>query len=356
MNPLPYLNSVRWFTVRNTTKEVIPGYAVMKLGIDRKATENVYIWEQAGNRQIALVKKPDDDSQANQDWTLHCFNSPFHIEPGKWGNATIDFPCRVLHEKLDRTFTGDVAGLQSGKWWLSNAFDAYRSLGHAPGSPFATVGDCIWVLPRENQYPVVAAGSLDSVSLYTINSDEAAEVLSWDFTAAAANPAEFEFGVLPPMNGVEFGSTSVTGLTGTAVYPLKIIRSGDYLLHFDAVVWLNNTANAFIAQGKSITLQWYRNGESMGADYATYRTQADWQITLTGAVHGETIENEFIDSRENVATTQWARLEADDLLSLRISIGPAGTGDRRVSLANGHVWIERRSGLPHLSEGTHAHQ
>ncbi len=353
-----YHDKARWFQVFNTTPWTIPGYAVMKYGIHGESLFEVDPYVLNENHQAISVMRPDDDSQANQDWTLHCINSPIPIPPAKLGGggygwATIDFPARVLHGKYDRTFCGDVSGIVSGSWILSYAFDAYRSLGHAPGSPFDTDEDCIWVVPNPVQFPARAAGrisQLNGASAGAVLSSGATPTpLPWLFTTAGPN-TPITYGTLTPVYGIGFAADPVG-----SVMPLKILRSGDYVLHFDAVVWGTTNPGDNPDEGADIKLGWWRNGQALGEDWSTFRRMSAGSTTIevTGGCGISATGNTIVDSRENIACTQWMRLEKDDELFLAISV-TGGSGLTNIFLRNGHVWIEKRGINPNHSQ-LHAH-
>lgn len=402
MNPDPYLNKVRWFTVINTTKEIIPGYACMKFCPGRVRAFGTNNYQRIQTRQAMLVQKPDIDSEDAQDAAIHCFNSPYPIQPGQPGNATQDYPCRAL-SKSDRNLVfGFSAGPKTGCWYLSNEGDAWRILQHAPGEDVR--GGGYWVTPNLNRFAVHASGIVASAP-YSYDQDlsttPAAFPILWSFTGSFVDQ---ENGRLPTagftvgtgsrgwpvvagtthylnagMYGITFGTTAIssaTGLSTTAtlaggtsewVYPLKILRSGDYLLSFNVQVNISEyDSPQKPIEGIEIRLTWYFNGVA-STRYSSWTTSKLFDTitaVLTGAVHGETIEitdNKKVASWGNISDAYHTRLVRDDEIRLYASFyGTSPDGVPATTLAgknilfiySGHVLVEKVGPVPYLTNFT----
>lgn len=115
INVTSALASVRFVLCQNTSGEVIPAFAVMRItGFSNGALQ---------------VAKPNAASM-----TKVAINGPAAIEIAGFGNATLDSPYFVLYETGDGTpVLGDAWGTENGGWKLRAANEGFCAIGGASG-------------------------------------------------------------------------------------------------------------------------------------------------------------------------------------------------------------------------------
>lgn len=299
----PYLRLTRWFAVRNISGEVIPSFAPMRISkLDRQARPR-YPQEEVDNELVMLVSKPDAESEELQELGMHCFNGPYPIEKGAYGQATCDFPVKVRHHPRDVTFTGDTSGFVSGQWYVSNRFggDSLRSWDHAIGTPSRTFEDCIWAMPNwtrvapKGRFSASGSGGSTGAALTlgaTVN-------IGLGFDTHAASPTE-----------------------------ITIPRAGLYRVGFYGI-------GTYSQNNGSGVLKLYANGVASNISNTWQKPQA----TISPA-EGQAVTLDGIVNRLSIY--DMIDLEKNDVVTLRVGSNTAG-GTASVS---GGVfcleWIDRR--------------
>lgn len=291
-----YQQAARWFAVKNTTNETIPSYAVMRLGDGRDYTVGVqpipHVEKDGG--VVFEVSKPNQDSADHQRLGLHCFNGHTSIPPHSYGEATQDYPARVLFDGNTATdgTLGQLAGIVSGGWKLSNTQDSLVSLGHAHGAPRVGAERAIWVNPNPEHRREIAAVILDGIVTVADSDEYQLRSVGASFTnRLRTNGAAPEW------------STNQNGFV--------IKTDGVYHLKFHASVSMGTTsfaafyARASNSQFSNQTVACAEISQSavsgtVTIDYTTY----DLDMTYGGLIGNVTVET-YVELEKDAVVKMW---------------------------------------------------
>jgi hypothetical protein len=278
--------SFRRLLVYNETNQTIPAHAIMQLKrpkvapssyspFDIDAEPNIFFAQRLHGEQLVWsVSVCDDAGASRQNPAEFVFNLQTPIPRFSVGEATQDYPARVLHDgRKDRLPNWRSCGPVRGQWWVYSGPTAFTCQTHDATKVAGARGvHTVWVYPRSQPASVHGIASLTP-------------------TTVLANS-------YIPLSGTAIAFNLSLGVSGDFVIAQ---RAGLYAIDFAATV-----SSTSAPRGATLSLTLYRRDTNNNSIITAYRGQRlqDIEEDQYGTNVLYTAENVAFPAIQNLATNE----------------------------------------------------